>query len=391
MNLETKAYQHALSVWQNFHSTTRISAVDGSLPTRRIAWEDHQDRILRALPPVERTPSAIGLFVRNARRWSTERKREFLTEFVPSPPPVVGEFLKAAAMGEVIRPRKLPVTLEEFPSRILQRALASGYPERLVGASYLACHATARLIERHRHDAVLGDLMPFWNSAGDLPSLIDLAAFPPAGTQHLKDRILERLMEKLRSGDFQPTFKDMESIKTWVLGKSAEGPSLIETLASEAKETAAQRIKNGRLRLPYDTRRLGRLMFRLGIRRHSYDCAKALGESPWKNGWQHQVVSAEFHSRIRQRIHHGADTWMSDPALACSSMTIPLWLTDGVERVSSLSSLFFRATECPWMFPRLQHIYQWHLALADKQEALREIAQLAPDLAAGLSKIPEQA
>jgi hypothetical protein len=81
---------------------------------------------------------------------------------------------------------------------------------------------------------------------------------------------------------------------------------------------------------------------------------------------------------------------MSDPALACSSITIPLWLTDGVERVSSLSSLFFRAAECPWMFPRLQHIYQWHLALAGKQEALREIAQFTPDLAAGLSETPEQ-
>lgn len=391
MNLETKAYQHALSVWQNFHSTTRISTVDGSLPTRRIAWEDHQDRILRALPPIERTPSAIGLFVRNARTWSTDRKRGFLAEFVPSPPPVVGELLRAAAMGEVIRPRKLLVTLEEFPSRIWQRTLASRSPERLVGASYLACHAMARLLERHRHDADLRILMPFWDSAGDLPCLIDLAALPPADTQHLKDRILERLMQKLRSGDFQPSFKDMESIKTWVLAESAEGPSLVDSLASEANETAAQRIKNGRLRLPYDTRRLGRLMFRLGFRRHSYHCANALGEPPWKNGWQHQVVSAEFHSRIRQRIHHGNDTWMSDPALACSSMTIPLWLTDGVERVSSLSSLFFRAAECPWMFPRLQHIYQWHLALAGKQEALREIAQLAPDLAAGLSETPEQA
>lgn len=391
MNLETKAYQHALSVWQNFHSTTRIPAVDGSLPTRRIAWEDYQDRILRALPPVERTPSAIGLFVRNARRWSTERKRGVLAEFVPSPPPAVGEFLKAAAMGAVIRPRKLPVTLEEFPSRIWQRALASRSPERLVSASYLACHAMARHMERHRHDTVLGDLMPFWNSAGDLPCLIDLAALPPADPQHLKDRILERLMEKLRSGDFQPSFKDMESIKTWVLAKSEEGPSLVETLASEANETAAQRIKDGRLRLPYDTRRLGRLMFRLGFRRHSYHCAKALGKSPWKNGWQHQVVSAEFHSRIRRRIHHSTDSWLSDPALACSSMTIPLWLTDGVERASSLSSLFFRATECPWLFPRLQHIYQWHLALAGKQEALREIAQLAPELAVGPSEIPEQA
>lgn len=79
---------------------------------------------------------------------------------------------------------------------------------------------------------------------------------------------------------------------------------------------------------------------------------------------------------------------MTDPALACSAMTIPLWLADGVERVSELTSLLYRAADCPWMFPRLQHIYQWHLAIAGKQAALGEIEQLAPDLAVGLTKKP---
>lgn len=389
MNSESKAYQHALSAWVNFHSQSKCPVFDEESLTRRVATENILDRILRALPPVERTPTAIGLFVRAARNWSSGRKSAFLEEFLPSPSPIVSDLLQASAKGEVNRPRRLPVTLEEFPSRIWQRAQASRSPERLVGAAYLAFNTMVRLIEQHEDDTDLEDLMPFWIPSGDLPNLIDLAALPPAYTHHLKDRILEQLMEKLRRGHFQPSFKDLSSIKAWVLLNSEEGPPLIEKLASEARETAEQHIKSGQLRYPYDTCRFGRLMFRFGLRRLSYKCAKALGDSPWINGWHFQVVSADVHSRIRQVIlkqNCDVDAWMTDPALACSAMTIPLWLADGVERVSELTSLFYRTADCPWMFPRLQHIYQWHLAIAGKQAALREIEQLAPDLAVGLSE-----
>ena len=35
-----------------------------------------------------------------------------------------------------------------------------------------------------------------------------------------------------------------------------------------------------------------------------------------------------------------ADAWQHEPALACSEMTSPLWLMDGVSRVSERVTLF---------------------------------------------------
>lgn len=391
MKQETKAYQNALSIWKDFHARTRGPDLDREMPDRRVAFETFQERILRAVPPVEREPSAVGMFIRSARKWSMDRKKRFLGEFLESPSPGVWDLLEAVSKAETVRPPRLPVTLEEFPSRIWQRALASRSPHRLLGAAYLASHSMARLIEQHRHQVDPLDFMSFWSSSGELPAAMDLVALPPEDTHEWKDRVLEGLMDQVRTGDFRPSFKELAAIQAWCLAKRAEGPARVQMLASEAGAITQQWTRNGRLRHPYETRRLGLLMFRFGFRGLTYQCSKALGLSPWRNGWQFQSVSSEVHDRIRQRILEihpqaglNADGWLRDPALASSSMALPLWLIDGVERVSSLSALFFRATECPWMFPRLQHVFQWHLAIAGRQDVLAEIGQLVPGLCLGL-------
>lgn len=68
-------------------------------------------------------------------------------------------------------------------------------------------------------------------------------------------------------------------------------------------------------------------------------------------------------------------------------MSIPLWLKDGVSRLPELMGIFSKARECPWVFPRLEHIYQWHLALAGNQKALSEIETMASERSLGLADV----
>jgi hypothetical protein len=50
-----------------------------------------------------------------------------------------------------------------------------------------------------------------------------------------------------------------------------------------------------------------------------------------------------------------------------------------------LVKLFNGAQSCPWIFSHLHHVFQWHLALAGKQTALREIETIDPESAGGLA------
>ncbi len=394
MKPEIHAYQHALAVWENFHAQSKYPVMDEESLTRGAAKDHMLDRILRALPPGERTPTAFGLFVRFGRHWKPLRQASFLGEFLPGPSTVERRLLEAAAKGAVKRPRRLPVTVEEFPSRIWQRARASQCPKRLVIAAYLAFNSMVRLLEQHEDDTDLEDLMTFRIPSGDLPDVIDLAALSPGRFLDLKNRIIDRLMEEFRTGRFELTSEVMPAIKAWVLVDTGNRDEGIANLAAETRAMMERYLTTHRLRDHHHTRRLGRLMFRFGLRRLASQCAKVLGDSPWKLGWQYQAISGNAHARIRKiilRPDSDVDAWMKEPALACSAMTLPLWLMDGVERVSELTALFNKAAGCPWIFPRLQHIYQWHLALAGKHEELRLIEQLAPALAVGLSEKPTPA
>jgi len=388
---EILAYQHALTVWETFRAELPCPPMDVESLTRRPASENMLDRILRLLPPNERTPVAFGIFIRFGRNWKPLRQASFLGEFLPAPTPVERRMLEAAAKGAVKRPGKIPVTVEEFPSRIWKRAVASGNPKRLVTACYQAVNAIYGLYEQYKEDTDLDDPTVFRVPSGDLPDFIDLAALPPIRFAELKNRIIDRLGDDIRTDRFEISTEVMPAIKAWILVDTAERSNGIKKLSAEARQTMENYLITDSLRDHHHTHRLGRLMFRFGLRRLACQCAKVLGDSPWELGWQFQVICGTAHSRIRKiilRPDSDADAWMKEPALACSAMTIPLWLMDGVERVSELTALFQKADECPWIFPRLQQIYQWHLTLAGKFVELGQIETLSPDLAIGLFKQP---
>jgi len=392
LKTEIQAYQHALAVWENFHSLSKCPVLDVESLTRREASENLVDRVLRSLPPCEQTPVAFGIFIRFGRNWKPLRQTSFLGEFLPNPSPIERGILEAAAKGAVKRPRKIPVTVEEFPSRIWKRAQATQSPTRLINAAWMASNAMLRLHEQYEDDVIdPEDLTTFRIPSGDMLNVIDLAALSPIHLRDLKTRIIDRLMDEVRAGRYEISMEEMPAVKAWVLVDTNERADGIEKLSAEARATMTNYLNHHKLRDYHHTHRLGRLLFRFGLRRLSAQCAKVIGYLPWELGWQFQAICGSAHTRVRRiilRPNSDIDAWMREAALACSSMSIPLWLMDGVERVSELTTLFQKAEECPWIFPRLQHIYQWHLALAGKFEELGAIETLSPDLAIGLSKQP---
>ena len=391
MTQEVHAYQHALRIWKDYHTRTSGSGLADRLHHPNEASPEQLAELLRWIPGAERAPVAFGCFLKGAGKWRPLQQTGFLGEFLSSSGPMERGILEAAARGALKYPENLPLTLEEFPSRIWKRALAANSPARLAIAGQQAVRAMGRLFARHEEDSDLENLMTFRIPSGDLPDVMDLASLSPARFVVLKSRIIDRIMDEVRLNCFEITMEDMPVIRAWVLVETNELEDGIERLAAEARVSMEKYLATGSLRDRHHTRRLGRLMFRFGQRRLSSQCAKVLGHSPWRIGWQFQSISGAAHACVRRAILRPgqvADDWMREPALACSAMSIPLWLTDGVERVSNLVDLFRQAADCPWLFPRLQHIYQWHLALAAKHAELRQIEGIAPDLAIGLSGKP---
>lgn len=395
MSPEIQAYQHARSTWERFRATFRFTAAEAESLFCEEPTGELVDRFLLALPPDERRPVAFGFFLRHAGRWSPLRQSSFLGGFLPAPLAAERTILEAAVRGVPDRPGRLPVTLEEFPSRIWKRALASRRPHRLAAAAHLAFRAAASLHEEYREGLDPDEegnvfLIP----SGDVPADIDLIALTPASHRELKARVLSQLLHDVTGGRRELTTEQLAAIRAWSLVDTGESALQIETLAAKARETMASLLIHGRLRDHHHTRRLGRLMFRLGFRRLASQCAKCLGDSPWELGWQHQSIAPAAHARIRGillRRGGAGEAWRTDPALACSAMSLPLWLADGVARLSELAALFNRAEACPWIFPRLQPVFQWHLAIAGRTADLLQVERLDPGLAAGLSREPQPA
>lgn len=65
-------------------------------------------------------------------------------------------------------------------------------------------------------------------------------------------------------------------------------------------------------------------------------------------------------------------------------MSLPLWLVDGVSRVAELTRLFDNAGAFPWVFPKLHHVFQWHLAISGNMQALREVEGMSKCHALGI-------
>lgn len=381
-------YQHAMRCWQSFHAAAVTpEAADLLRRSRSISTAALAD-ILRPLPACERRPVAFGMFLRAAAMWEASARAGFLVEFLDAPTPAERGLLEAAAMGALPVPRHLPLTLDEFPSRIWQRAVASGRPARLVTAAHLAVQAMIQLYRQHEDDTDLVDLMPLQLPSGDLPPFTDLLALPPPSCHKLKARVIERIIHEIRADRYGMCLFDTRSHSAWTKSGSEASGDHIAAVADDAARCMKLSLTRGKGIEVFHTRRLGKLLFRLGCRRMARQCARVVGGRPSRFRWHHQPIPSAGHARIRKAIiRHGspADAWLTDPALACSAMSTPLWLGAATPRTDALAALFRRARECPWVFPRLQHIYQWHLALAGRFDLLREIEQLAPELAVGLS------
>ena len=354
---------------------------------------------LRVLPPLERTPVAFGVFLQAARHWSHVEQALFLGELMPEPSTVELHILKAAACGALLVPAKFPVTLEEFPSRIWQRALASGKPARIESAGHQAVAAMSHLLNQHEEavECVMPDISKlkigeeaiFHVPSGDLHPVIDLLGLSPFTLPEMKGRVLDKIIQDVTDGQFSMSKGQDLAFMAWVMADTSEGPARLARVMRQAANTLKKLLERKNLHNSHHGQRLGRLLFRLGLRSASMSFAKALGISPWERGWQHQPITRAAHARLRQILvkpDKVSDAWQRDPALACSAMSVPLWLSEAINRVPALVLLFNQAHACPWIFPRLYHVFQWHLALAGKQKALRKVEAVRADCSVGLAE-----
>ena len=401
MNISVQAYQHALCQWQAFNASTSSPGHGDCLWQCETRAPEEISRLLRLLPAGERRPVAFGVFFKVAGHWSPLEQTVFLGEFLSGPSLLERRLLEAAARGALHCPEKLPVTVDEFPSRIWQRAQASQAPARLVAAACLAVNAMACLLDGYADEPLNltpdlsklqpGESMAFHVPAGDLPAELDLVALTPTPLRELKLRVLARFEADILAETLPLLSEMFPSMSAWTLPDDhPERASMIDSITLEASASAGQYQRNPSIYHHHHTRRLGRFMVRLGQRGLAIRCAKAIGFAPWERGWQHQALANAPHTRIRNAIMQinaaaDADAWLRDPALACSAMSRPLWLNTPVSRLPELIALFTRAADCPWIFPRLHDVFQWQLALSNEIDALRAVESLAPDWAAGLA------
>ena len=394
-------YQLALQRWQAFQAQSTDVELRACLRNPEATAPAKMAAALRVLPPLERFPVAFGVFLSAARHWRPLEQTVFLGEFLPAPSDIERHILEAAARGTWIVPEKLPVTLDEFPSRIWKRAVASGFLARIAKAGHLAVLAMLRLLDQYqqetdvtgvnRSELDVGEEMEVRVPSGDLPEVFDLLGLPPSTFSEMKDRVIDRLQEDISAGRFSLTDGQMEAINAWTHGHKVEGSDHITEILNQASAILGKPLVDQTLHDIHHIRRLGRLLFRLGLRHEAMRCAKALGVSAWEEGWQFQTVTHATHSRVRKFCFGsgaGDNRWQFDPALACAAMTVPLWLTDCYISVASLERLFKKSRAFPWVFPRLFHIFQWSLACAGKERTLREVEAISPEFAIGLAKSP---
>jgi hypothetical protein len=390
---ESLAYQAAFNQWEEFQSKATDLGLGARLRALETTPASDIAMALHALPPAERAPVAFGVFLTAAHRWRPCEQSVFLGEFLTAPSAVERYILEAAARGVLKPPAKLPVTVEEFPSRLWHRAVASGVPARIVAAGHQSVLAMLRLIDQYgdeEEDGMpgTGDGEEFRPSSDDLPAIMDLLGLPPTTLPEMKDRVLGRIAKDVTANRVAYTKEQLKRVAVWTFAGTPEGPKHVAEIINQSanllrypqivKSTSGYRYAYG----------LGRFLFRLGLRGKSMYFARLLGLSPWAHGWQFQAIARDAHARIRKLLVKPGmmvDAWQQDPALACSAMSLPLWLTVAVSRVPALLGLFHHAHACPWVFPRLHHVFQWHLALAGKQSALSEIEIFSPDCSVGLA------
>jgi hypothetical protein len=399
---EATAYQHARAEWRAFRSATFATSLLTVIRHPAITDPEEIAAALRVLPAAECRPVAFAIAMKAGGGWSSATLDRFCGEFLHAWSPIECQTLEAIVSRRVTAPEKLPATVETYPSRIWQRALAHQNPVRLTVAAFLATHAIETLlIGSGCHDdeededefdddveADSGAACSFSVPLGDLDSVFDLVAIAPSEFAEMKNRLWAKLETDTVAGTFVLLEGQISVLRAWVQAKPDLTSAAVEAVLDEARGMRDEHTRYGGLRARVRTMRYGRFLLRLGLRREALRCARAIGITPWEHGWQQQALSAKFHRRIRNLIIKPGmetDRWLTEPALACSFMAVPLWLQDGICRIPDLITLFGQARECAWLYPQLHQIFQWHLALAGNHQALCEIAEIDPEGQIGLA------
>jgi hypothetical protein len=392
---ESLAYQHALHHWQNFQDAANRTRLDKLLRRPGAFGKPPYIEALNLLPPAERRPVVFGELARYANEFFPEDYLRLREQFLPDASEFELETLEAVKRGELTIPDKLPVTLEEFSSRIWNRALASGSATRLVAAGCHAIDKTMMLYSQFEDLPENENERIFKINNGDIPEIFDLFVLAPKQHSALKNQLVASLVAKVEAGEFTWTHEVNAIIPAWLSLMDEESTATVEKLIQDTLNLIEELKHLGQKRLTshYRIRKFGRLLFRLGKRKESLRAARALGYSAWAEGWQFQCTDGKGYSNRRNYLIQpstDADAWQHEPALACSEMSLPLWLMDGVSRVPQLVKFFNQADTFPWVFPQLYHIFQWHLAIAGKTQALGEIRSLSMEHALWFSGFPAQ-
>ena len=387
MEHEAAVFFGAHKVWEDFRQATVDLRLATLLADPTAFGSADFIAALSLLPEQERAPVVMGTLLQSSRYVSFAKAfgvcRALLAEYSS----LEWSAICFAAMDPFPHPRELPVTLEEFPSRIWQRACRSNSQSQMQTAGRLALVAIQRVLNEYEEDQGRDDALEFTLPSGDLPGRFDLIGLAPKELHRLKVLLIEHIEREVMADRFELSEGQDTAIRAWIFPDDPNQAATIELMRVQAKDFVESLGGKAVLGSRYHLHRLGRFFFRLGLRRDAKYCARALGTLPCRSGWQHQVLAGSCHIRIRRHLlssGSAAEAWKHEPALACSAMSVPLWIVDGKSRLDELMALFEKIHVFPWIFPRLAHIFQWHLAISGKQEALREIDRIEPDLSIGL-------
>ena len=415
MNDPVSIYSRSRAGWRAFHLSTCEGHHAARLRRFREVSASKLGDTLGLLPAGEREPVAFGIYLGAASGWNAEERERFRRHHLSRCHPAAAEVLDGADRGTLAAPGRVPATLEEFPSRIWKRALASGRPGRLATAGAQAVEAIVRLLESHP-DRGCG--LPFYPTqrrmvpsvpireaapdyphpdhwlgvtVGDMPSELDLIAVAPASSLHLKGRMFDHFTALGQSIGFTILKPTAKAIFSWFQG-ATQNVMPDAYFADCEKRVANLRESRSPFRHPdAEVTVAGAIAYRLGRRRLAarFDPLPDPGLRR-RHGWHHLPIPPERHARLRRVLatQAGADAtaWQTDPGLACSGMSLPLWLEDGSDHLPKIAALLERTGEFPWVFPRLYHVFQWRLALAGHCDALRGIYERFPDDSWGLDR-----
>lgn len=283
---ESLAYQNALERWRDFQDVAKTMRLDQMLGRPGYFGKRVYLEALNLLPPAERRPVVFGELARYANEFFQQDYARIQKEILPDASAFELDTLEAVRRGEIPLPTQLPITLDRFPSRIWQRAVASGSARRLVAAGCLAVDQVLRLLFEIQDLPDMAGENVIGVPIGDLPELVDLIALAPRQHLGLKNKLIESLTADVEAGQF-PLMKEMFAmIPAWIFLDDEGSHLRISPLVQEARSLTIE-LERGenRLKARHSLRALGRFFFRLGQRRESLRCARALGLSAWAERW----------------------------------------------------------------------------------------------------------